>query len=130
MQLSKYFNSLSFFLFCFISFFSITSYAQSNPPDPEIKDIYFTNREGEKVEQVTYDDKFVYMVVETKNAIGEELVLELDEEDGEFIYKKTFMTANSKLEFDIKKDIERIKFIIYNPGKKKHVRIREKHVSE
>ena len=129
MQISKYSSKYFVLSFCLVLLFSIAGYAQSNP-EPEIKDIYFTNRTGEKVEEVTYSDKIMYMVVETRNAIGEQLVLELDEEDGEFIYKREFMTANSQLTFDIKKDLERIKFIIYNPSKKSHVRIKAKHTSE
>tara|TARA_B110000091_G_C13545093_1_gene362076 strand:- start:344 stop:604 length:261 start_codon:yes stop_codon:yes gene_type:complete len=66
---------------------TITANAQKDN-EPLLKEIYFTNRAGEEIPgKVKVSDKWVYMVIESTNAIGEKVVLKMDE-DGEYFYKK------------------------------------------
>jgi len=100
---------------------------ENNTPDPEFKGYHFENREGEKITgSVTYRDKVVFLVLETANAIGEEVILEFDEKDEDYIYKRNYIVPGKPVSFKIKKNIQKEKFVIYNPNKKRHRRFKKK----
>ncbi len=95
-------------------------------PSPEFKEMYFENMDGERITSARVEDKIVYLVVETANAIGEKVKLRLDEEDGDYIYQGKYLSANDEIEFKIKSEIQKMKFIIYNESIKKHRKLKEK----
>jgi hypothetical protein len=93
---------------------------------PYLDEIYFMNRSGEKIKgTVSVDEKIVYMVIESKNAIGEKVVLTMDEGE-DYFYKKQFLGAGSSFKILIKENTQKVKLTIYNAHKKKHVNRREK----
>lgn len=102
-----------------------TSAQEKEKPAPEFKELYFTNRYDERITELRVEDEFVYMVVETANAIGEKVTISLDEEDGNYIYKKKYVSVNHNIEIKIKKNIQKLKFIIYNSSLEKHRKIKE-----
>ncbi len=95
-------------------------------PSPEFKEMYFENMDGERITSARVEDKIVYLVVETANAIGEKVKLRLDEEDGDYIYQGEYLSSNDEIEFKIKNEIQKMKFIIYNESIKKHRKLKEK----
>lgn len=102
---------------------SISANAQKDS-EPELKEIYFTNKAGEKItKSVTVADKMVYMVIESADAIGERVVLTMDKDESYF-YKGKFLGEGDSIKILIKKDIQKVKLVIYNPNKKKHVKRR------
>ncbi|NQX98228.1 MAG: hypothetical protein HRT73_10160 [Flavobacteriales bacterium] len=110
-------------LLLFIFIITITANAQKDN-DPQLKEIYFTNRAGEKITgKVKVADKWVYMVIESANAIGEKVVLKMDEDENYF-YKRKFLGEGDSIKILIKKDIQKVKLVIYNANNKKHVKRR------
>lgn len=106
-----------------LSFFC--AFAQDDN-EPFFEEIYFTDKKGTRLEDfVTRDMKYVYMVIKSRNAIGEKAKLTFDENE-EYLYKKTFFAGGSSILFPIKQDLQKFKLYIYNPDKKKHVKWREK----
>ena len=107
----------------FLSFFYVL--AQENK-EPFFEEIYFTDKNGERIEgSVTRDMQYVYLVIKSRNAIGEKAKLTMDK-DEEYLYKKTFLAGGSSILFPIKSDLQKFKLYIYNPDKKKHVKWQEK----
>lgn len=94
--------------------------------EPQFIGYYFINRNNEKIEKVTTTDKFVFLVIETSNAIGEKVTLTFDEDEGDWIYKNKYISPNSSIGFKIKGDFQKVKFKIYNSKNKKHKRLKEK----
>ncbi|WP_109435535.1 hypothetical protein [Aquimarina sp. AU119] len=120
-------KQFKFLILIALALVSITVSAQEKgKPRPEFKEIYFVNRYNERVTELRVEDEFMYMVVETANAIGEKVTLSLDEEDGDFIYKGKYVSANDDIKLKIRKNIQKIKFIIYNSALKKHRKLKEK----
>ncbi len=110
-------------LLLLIIIISITANAQQEN-SPELKEIYFTNKAGEKITgSLTVAEKVVYMVIESANAIGEKVVLKMDKDESYF-YKKKFLAEGDSIKILIKKDIQKVKLVIYNPNKKSHVKRR------
>lgn len=112
-----------------LSFFfllsSLFAFAQEDN-DPFFEEIYFTDKKGDRIEgSVTRDMKYVYLLIKSRNAIGEKAKLTMDE-DEEYLYQKKFLAGGSSLLFPIKKDLEKFKLYIYNPSNKKHVKLRDK----
>lgn len=106
-----------------ITIMSSAAIAQ-NDLEPQFIDFYFTDKAGEKITgSVTVADKLVFLYIITENAKGEDVVLTMDE-DEEYFYKKQFLAGGSSVKFPVKKDIEKVKLVIYNPGNKKHVKRR------
>lgn len=109
-------------LLALLSFFY--AFAQDDK-EPFFEEIYFTDKNGTRLEDfVTRDMKYVYMVIKSRNAIGEKAKLTFDE-DEEYIYKKSFFAGGSSILFPIKQDLQKFKLYIYNPDKKKHVKWRK-----
>ncbi len=113
----------------FISLISIIDIQaqKKEKPDPEMIEAYFTdkdnNRLGEDI-SLTHSDGYIYMYLVTRNAIGEKVTIDLDDDDTGYIFKREYLTANSKIKFKIKNDLNKIKLVIFNPNKKKHLRIK------
>jgi len=120
-------KAYSLLLFVIAMFYQSINVIAQDKPDPSFVEIYFENREGERVTEVTYSDEYVYMVIVSKNAIGEKFIMELDEEDEDYIYKKKYLSTGSRVEEKIKGDIHKIKLIIFNPANKQHIKIRKKY---
>lgn len=99
---------------------------EKEKPDPQFKEMYFENSELERVTSRMVDEEFVYLVIETENAIGEVVNMTVDEEDGDFIYKKTFMSVNYPISFKLKENVQKLKLIVYKDEIKKHRKIKEK----
>ncbi|MGB0882011.1 MAG: hypothetical protein ACPGSO_03580 [Vicingaceae bacterium] len=114
-----------YIIFILISFFSITATAQKEN-SPELKEIYFTNKVGEKITgTVKVEEKIVYMVIESANAIGQKVVITMDEDENYF-YKNNFLSGGSSFKIKIKENTQKIKLEIYNPRINKHIRRRKK----
>lgn len=114
-------KNILFLLTCIITI-AVNAQQESNP---QIKEIYFVDRSGEKIiGSVTIDEKIVYMIIVTANAKGENLIITMDEEDGDYFYKNKFLEKGSSIDILIKKDIQKVKLVIYNGGIKKHVKRR------
>lgn len=114
-----------YILLFLISFLSITAFGQ-NKRGPQLTEIYFTNTAGEKITgTVSPDEKIVYMVIKSVNAIGEKVVIKMDE-DEDYFYKNEFLGGGTSFKFKIKENTQKIKLEIYNPRIKKHVRRRKK----
>lgn len=104
-----------------------TIFAQKkNKPAPTLEDVYFTDKDDNRVEEVMVSDEYVYLVIVTTNAKREKTTVELEEDDGDFIYKGKYITAFDKINFKIKGDIHREKFVIYNSNIKKHQKLKKK----
>lgn len=100
---------------------SCFAFAQETP-EPFMKEIYFENKEGQRIEDaVSISEKFVYLVIVSENAIGEKVVLKMDE-DEEYIYKRKFLAGGSSVKFKVKHDIQKVKLTIFNTNIKKHRR--------
>lgn len=98
--------------------------------EPWMEEIYFTDQAGERITgSVSYSDKFVYLNIVSKRAIGEVVKITMDK-DEEYFYKKKFLSEGSFIKIPIKADLEQVKLIIYNPTKKKHVKRRRKQMGE
>lgn len=109
----------------FMLLLSITINAQKDSV-PQLKEIYFTNKLGEKITgTVSVSEKMVYMVIVSANAIGEKVVIKMDEGE-DYFYKKEFLGAGSSFKIAIKENIQKVKLVIYNAHKKKHVKRRMK----
>ncbi len=120
-------KQFKFLVLVALALVNVTVSAQEKEgPRPEFKEIYFVNRHNERVTELRLEDKYMYMVVETANAIGQKVTINLDEEDGDFIYKGRYVSANDDIKLKIKKNIQKIKFIIYNSSLKKHRKLKEK----
>lgn len=95
-------------------------------PEPHFEEYYFLDKKGERLEgSVTVDEKYIYLVIVSSNAIGDKVVLTLDK-DEKYFYKKDLLLGGTSVKFPIKSDIEKIKLVIYNPNKKKHVKLKAK----
>ncbi|MGB0886120.1 MAG: hypothetical protein ACPGR5_06820 [Chitinophagales bacterium] len=105
---------------------SVIKAQEESKAEPQFIAYYFMNSKQEKLTTVSYSERYVFLVLETKNAIGEKVTLSLEEDDGDYIYKNKFLTTKNSARFIIKKDIQKIKFIVYKESKKKHKRLREK----
>ena len=114
-------------LFLFLLIFSISTAVNAQKEnEPFLKEIYFTNKAGEKITgTVSVDEKIVLMVIESENAIGEKVVIKMDEDENYF-YKNKFLGAGSSFKFKIKENTQKIKLEIYNPRIKKHEKRRRK----
>ena len=80
--------------------------------DKEIKilDLYYADKDGNKVDGIILGTKYLYLVVETENAKGKKISLDLSEElEMGFIiyYKKKLVTE--AFDIKVKKDIQKIK---------------------
>ena len=98
-----------------------------NEGEPQFKDYYFTDKDGNKITgSVTPSLKYIYLNIITENAIGEKVNLNLDDDETEidYIYKGTYLSEG--LSFKVRKDVEKVKLHIYDDGKKKHRRLKEK----
>ena len=92
----------------------------------EYKDVYFTNRAGEKLgENISLEEKVVFMTIETANAIGEKVVITLEEGE-DFFYKKKYLHGGDVITIYLKSDLHKEKFVLYNPTVKKHVKRKTK----
>jgi len=98
-----------------------------NEGDPQFKDYYFTDKEGNKITgSVSPSQGYIYLNIITENAIGEKVNLNLDDDETEidYIYKGTYL--NNGLSFKVRKNIEKVKLHIYDAAKKKHRDLKEK----
>lgn len=112
-------------LMIFLLNVTMTNAQKSIDPEPQFVGYHFTNRHNEKIEKVVGQDKYVYLVLETTNAIGEKVILNFEEID-DYIYKNKYIVANSSVNFIVKKDIQKVKFEIYDASKKKHRKLKFK----
>ena len=100
---------------------------QKNQAEPQFKDYYFTDKEGNRIEgSVRPSMKYIYLNIITDNAISEKVNLNLDNDKTEidYIYKATYL--NEGLSFKVRKDVEKVKLHIYDAGKKNHRRLKKK----
>ncbi|MCB0510225.1 MAG: hypothetical protein KDC82_05640 [Bacteroidetes bacterium] len=123
--ITKYALAMKFVLSLFLLLCTFLSYAQEDK-EPFFEEIYFTDKKGDRIEaSVSQDTKYIYMLIKSRNAIGEKAKLTMDE-DEEYLYKKQFLLGGSSILFPIKKDLQKFKLYIYKANKKKHVKLREK----
>ncbi len=75
-----------------------------NQGEPRFLGYYFSDRDGNKITgQVSPKQKFIYLIVETENAIGEKVTIQMDEKsETDYIYKGRYLAE--KLRFKIHKD--------------------------
>jgi len=73
---------------------------------PEIVKAFYTNKDGQRLESISKDVEVV-LVIETRNMIGEEVIVNLTN-DVQFEYNKQLITDNQALRLKIKNDVERI----------------------
>lgn len=110
-------------LLILITIITIAANAQKDSA-PDIKEIYYTNKAGEKITGIVLGkEKVVYMVIESANIIGKEVVIKMDEGE-EYFYKKRFLKGGSSFRLIIKKDTQKVKLVVYNSRIKKHVKRR------
>ena len=106
-------------------FLSLSSYAQ-NELEPELKEVYFIDKNGERIEgSVSPDEGFIYLVIVSNNAIGEKVNITMDENESYF-YKKQYLKEGSTIKIPISNDQEKVKLVIYNAAKKKHYKLKMK----
>ncbi|WP_160111861.1 hypothetical protein [Aquimarina sp. AU58] len=124
-------KTIKMLLSCLLILISTVTIAQEkqgkeeNESEMEVTDFYFVNSEDERIEDATISDKFVYLVIETKNGIGEEVNIEMDDQEDEFIYENKYLTIHDKITFVIKKDRQRTRLEIYDPSNEKHQKLKE-----
>lgn len=80
---------------------------EKNPKQKIVK-AYFTNLDGEKLEKIT-KEKEIYLVVETENMSGEEVIINLPEHYGDFKYEGEEFTKDKVLQLNVSGDTEKIK---------------------
>lgn len=121
-------KKLLLFIITIIAFIQITN-AQEEL-EPEFIDYYMTYRSGERATgKVSPSDKVIFLHIITKRAIGDKIVLNIDE-DIDYFYKKQYFKAGSSFKFPVKKDVEKIKLVIFNRSNKKHVKRKSKALKE
>lgn len=112
------------FLLALLSFGLLTDAQENEKTD--IKSIYYINQAGEKIEgDIDLEEEFVYLVIESSNSIGKEVLLTMNEGE-EFFYENQLLLSGSSVTFPITEDIQKVKLTIYNPRSKKHFKKRKK----
>lgn len=112
-------------LFFLILCFGLSLRAQVEAK-PDIDRIYYINQAGEKIEgTISVEEEFVYLIIESRNSIGKDVLLTLDE-DEEFFYGKDLLLGGSSVTFPITADVQQVKLVLYNPKIKKHYKKRKK----
>lgn len=120
-----------FILILLFSFSHKILWANKKEKEPKFKSVYFTNAKGDSISSISISEKFVYLVVVSKNAKGEKASIKITEEDeDEFIYKKQYLTLGSKISFRIRKDIQKIKIHLFHSHNKRHQQLKQKALNE
>jgi len=92
----------------------------------KFKDAYFENQNNEKITERHLGEEYIYLVLETQNAVGKKVTIDVDEEDGDFIYKRKFLSVNYNIQVKIKNNIHKIKLEIFDPANKKHQKFKKR----
>lgn len=117
----KNYTLLSILLLCF----TFSLHAQE-VAKPDIDRIYYINQAGETIEgDISVEEEFVYLIIESRNSIGKDVLLTLDE-DEEFFYEDKLLLGGSSVTFPITADVQQVKLVLYNPRIKKHYKKRKK----
>lgn len=128
----KAFKYLAFILL-FIFNVTLISAQENQDKTPEFTGYHFLYKNNKKIPKGTkikVDEKYIFLVIETKNAHGEKVTINLDEDEGDYLYKGKYLTTKNGIHFKVKKDAQRIKLVIYNSSIKRHKRLREKAEKE
>ncbi len=115
---------ISLFIFTFLP---LLINAQTEKSE-ELKfiDLYYENSNHERMKGLKKKDRIIYLIIETKNGIGKEVSIEMNEEDPDVIYKNRYITVGDSFNYIIKKDRDRLKFRVFNLKNKKHLRLKRK----
>jgi len=81
---------------------------EEKEPTQKIVKAYFTNLEDEPLEKIT-KEKEIYLVVETENMSGEEVIINLPNHYGDFKYEDEEITEDKVLKISISSNSEKIK---------------------
>lgn len=109
--------------------FTVQQLSAQEKTAPHFEEYYFLSKKGEKIEgSVSVGQKKVYLLIISSNAHGEKVILTMDKDENYF-YKRTLLLGGTSVKFPIKKDVEKIKLVIFNPDKKRHVK-KQKNAEE
>ncbi len=92
---------------------------EEKEPKQKIVKAYFTNLEGEPLEKIT-KEKEIYLVIETENMSGEEVIINLPAHYGDFKYEGELITEDKVLKLSVGGSTEKIKLEVV-PRRKKSV---------
>ena len=115
----------------FLSIFNSQTFSQEvDSIAPEFVEIYFSDKSGDRITSITMDEKYYFLVVVSKNAIGEKATITLEEEDGEILYKGKYYAPSDTFSFKLKSDTHAEKIIIYNDQIPRHKRRKSKQLKD
>jgi|GEM_PF-885062 len=81
---------------------------EEKEPIQKIVKAYFTNLEGEPLEKIT-KEKEIYLVIETENMGGEEVIINLPEHYGDFKYEGELITEDKVIKLSVGSSTEKLK---------------------
>lgn len=81
---------------------------EEEEPVQKITQSYFTNLDGERIEEITTEEE-VYFVLESENMEGEEAIIDLPGHIGDFKYGDEIITDDKLLKISISNAVEKIK---------------------
>lgn len=98
--------------------------------EPEFIDYYITYRSGKRVTgSIHSSDKVIIIHIITANAIGNKIVLNIDE-NIDYFHKKQYFKAGSAFKVPVKRNIEKMRLVIFDRSNKKHVKLKNKALKE
>ncbi|WP_298311873.1 type VI secretion system tube protein TssD [uncultured Aquimarina sp.] len=86
--------------------------------EPEIEDMYYTDMNGEKIpDDELQSGTAVYLVLKTKNGVGKDVDIDLDDNQNDFKYNGEVLVNDIIEDLVIKSDIQKIKLEIISQKK-------------
>lgn len=95
--------------------------------DKRIIDYFISDRHGNRISKINPgEEKYFYLVIISKNMIGEEAILGIEEQDEEVGYIHKGVYLEKEIRFKIRRNTHKIKMYIYDSTNKRHRRLKEK----
>ncbi len=115
---------LCLFIFSFVS--CVSFYAQKGKK--EVLDYYFADKYGNKIDKYGVNgEEFIYVILVTKNLIGEDAILEIESGDGNcFLYNGKYI--DKEIRFKIRRNTQKLKLYIYDSTNRWHRELKERAV--
>ena len=117
----------SLLLFLLIPFSFVMKAQEEKSDDINFIDMYYVNKKHQKISTYSVRDKVIYLVIESTNGVGKNVDIQMNEGDPDVIYKNRFLTVDDVFVFTLKKDKQLIKFQLFDPRNKRHVRLKDEH---
>ncbi|PIE84514.1 MAG: hypothetical protein CSA07_02040 [Bacteroidia bacterium] len=90
------------------------------PAKGRVRDYYITDARGERIDSISTDEAYFYLVIDSENMHGQEAFIDLDGADNEYIFRRRYLDTTRRIKFKIRRDHQRLKVYFYNPEKWTH----------